>query len=176
MWAQVVDGQVVSVSLDSPLEGWSEVTPTARPMDTEAATWDSGVEVVDGLPVQTWTSRPWRDGELSDEYRAVLQVRDVRNEYAELIPGAIESFRIAKLKAGADYATVEAETSGKRPLDMGALQADLEAWTPSGVTADDLDALRDFMVQIVACRYWTWDAMYAGEVYGRALWGIAPAE
>ena len=79
--------------------------------------------------------------------------------------------------AGGDGTTVEAETSGKRPSpDMAALQATIEAWTPSGVTADDMVALRDFMVQIVACRYWTYAAMRGGEVYGRYLFGIAPAE
>ena len=64
MWAQVVDGQIASVSLDAPAgEDWMQVADVARPDDTDEHTWDPGVIVVDGMPVQAWTARPWTDAE-----------------------------------------------------------------------------------------------------------------
>ena len=162
MWAQIVSDAVVAVSLTEPLDGWAEVTPTTRPMDTLSNTWDSGVEVADGLPVQAWTSRAWRDGELTDEYAAILTVQDFHQEYAEQIPAAIESFRAAAEKC----------LDPANPTGMVALETDVAAWSPSGVTADDLTALHGFIARLVAFRTWQGNAFYGGEVYGRYLFGI----
>jgi len=45
--------------------GWHPVTLTPRPADTATDTYVEDVALVDGLPVQTWTPRPWTVDELA---------------------------------------------------------------------------------------------------------------
>jgi len=39
--------------------GWFELVEVPRPPDTDTTTHDYSLTVVDGLPTQTWTPRPW---------------------------------------------------------------------------------------------------------------------
>lgn len=45
--------------------GWLPVTETPRPDDTDTATHDYSVELVDGTPTETWTVREWTADELA---------------------------------------------------------------------------------------------------------------
>ena len=45
--------------------GWFPITTTQRPADTDTTTHDESVQLVAGLPVQTWTPRPWTADELA---------------------------------------------------------------------------------------------------------------
>lgn len=50
--------------------GWFPVATTQRPVDTDTTTHDESVALVDGLPVQTWTPRPWTADELAARAQA----------------------------------------------------------------------------------------------------------
>ena len=50
--------------------GWTPVVETPRPVDTETVKHDEKIELVDGLPVQTWTARPWSAAEVTERDRA----------------------------------------------------------------------------------------------------------
>lgn len=54
--------------------GWFEVTETPRPADTAEGTYTGSVEVVDGLPVRTWTFRAFTPEELAAQADAAAQV------------------------------------------------------------------------------------------------------
>lgn len=66
MFVKMTGGAVTEATTHTPREdGWAEARVTPRPDDTDTGTWVEGVEVVDGIPVQTWTARPWTDAELA---------------------------------------------------------------------------------------------------------------
>ncbi len=45
--------------------GWFPIALAPRPPDTDTDTYVEDVTLVDGLPVQTWTSRPWTAEQLA---------------------------------------------------------------------------------------------------------------
>jgi hypothetical protein len=45
--------------------GWFPIMLTPRPADDATTTHDESVKIVSGLPVQTWTPRPWTVDELA---------------------------------------------------------------------------------------------------------------
>ena len=45
--------------------GWVPVIETPQPKDTETVKHDEKVELVDGVPVQQWKSRPWNAAEVA---------------------------------------------------------------------------------------------------------------
>lgn len=51
--------------------GWHPVTRTPRPADTDEQTHDWSIELVDGLPVETWTPRAWTADELAERADAL---------------------------------------------------------------------------------------------------------
>lgn len=50
--------------------GWFPITETQRPSDDATTTHDESVTLVDGLPVQTWTPRPWTVDEVAARAQA----------------------------------------------------------------------------------------------------------
>ena len=46
--------------------GWVPVTETPRPDDTDTVKHDGAVVLVDGVPTQTWTARPWNTAEVAE--------------------------------------------------------------------------------------------------------------
>ena len=48
--------------------GWVEVVNTPKPADTTTDTYDQrSVELIDGIPTEVWTSRPWTAEELASQ-------------------------------------------------------------------------------------------------------------
>ena len=45
--------------------GWLEVVTTPRPPDTDTTTHDYALVLVDGVPTEVWTARPWTSDELA---------------------------------------------------------------------------------------------------------------
>ena len=45
--------------------GWFPIMLSPRPADTDTTTHDESVALVNGLPVQTWTPRPWTAEQLA---------------------------------------------------------------------------------------------------------------
>ena len=44
--------------------GWQTIVTTPRPADTETTTFDYSVELIGGVPTETWTERSWTQAEL----------------------------------------------------------------------------------------------------------------
>ena len=72
--------------------GWLPVVETPRPADTDTTTHDYSVELVAGLPVVTWTPRPWTPEEMVSraEQAARLALATVEGS-AAMAAGAGES-------------------------------------------------------------------------------------
>lgn len=111
MWALVTDGSIAAISLDLPAgDGWVEVAEAPRPDDTDEQTWDAGVALVGGMPVQAWTARPWTDAEWA---RLPTGVRDAfrwarrRAELRETVVGGLAALASARTAAEGDVDTAE---------------------------------------------------------------------
>ena len=50
--------------------GWYLITIVNRPPNTDTTTFDYSVELVDGLPTEVWTERPWTVEELSNQEKS----------------------------------------------------------------------------------------------------------
>lgn len=53
--------------------GYFYVVPTNKPADTDLETWEKTVELVDGAPMEVWTSRPWTEAELLSKQIDILR-------------------------------------------------------------------------------------------------------
>ena len=51
--------------------GWKPVVTTERPPDTAEVTYDYSIELIDGIPTEVWTERPWSEEELLVEEKEV---------------------------------------------------------------------------------------------------------
>ena len=149
MWAQVVDGQIASVSLDAPAgEDWMQVADVARPDDTDEHTWSPGVDVVDGMPTQTWTSRPWTAAEwarVPAERRDWLRWVRRRAELRETVVGGLAALASARTAAEGDVDT--AETLRTQALALAA-----ELLTLTGQVTDFSPAATYSQAQLVQVR------------------------
>jgi hypothetical protein len=56
--------------------GWEPVVTTERPADTDTTTHDYSVELVDGVPTEVWTPRPWTQAELDARNQALYGSTD----------------------------------------------------------------------------------------------------
>lgn len=45
--------------------GWFEIQEVDEPRESEAGTWEDSIKVVNGIPTQVWTLRPWSAEELT---------------------------------------------------------------------------------------------------------------
>lgn len=149
MWAQVDGDAIVSVSLDPPAgDGWLQVADVARPDDTDEHTWDAGVAVVDGMPVQAWTARPWTDAEwarVPAERREWLRWVRRRGELRETVVGGLAA--LASARAAAEGDVTNAETLRTQALAL----AD-ELITLTGQVTDFSPAATYSQAQLVQVR------------------------
>ena len=89
--------------------GWLPVVETPRPEDTETVKHDEAVVLVDGVPTQTWTARPWTQAELA------AQAKEKAREAARVEREATR----AKVKAIiADLASGEGPRPGRHRQDQ----------------------------------------------------------
>ena len=63
-WVMPPDGEWTDVQAATC--GYLPVQRTPRPDDTDTTTYEQGVQLVDGQPVEVWTSRQWTEQELED--------------------------------------------------------------------------------------------------------------
>lgn len=78
-WWDLRPGQV-----DPALAGWFQVVETTRPADTDTATSDPSIVLVDGTPTRVWTARPWTADELAARADLAARVTDVETRLAIL--------------------------------------------------------------------------------------------
>ena len=87
--------------------GWHPVTRTPRPDDTDEQTHDWSVELVDGLPVETWTPRAWTPQEESDRAEDAARLDSIEDRLvrieAHLWPAPPDPTSTAGVPTMADY-------------------------------------------------------------------------
>ena len=69
---------------DPAASGWLPVTDTARPADTATTTTDYSVALDNGLPVVTWTPRPWTAAELASRAEQNARLDDLATRVARI--------------------------------------------------------------------------------------------
>lgn len=92
--------------------GWFAVVYTDRPPNTDTTTWDSAIVLVDGVPTEQWTERPWTNEELaadeaqrnssqvvSESGQAVDQLVAVVNELNVIAENALVDPMVRELAA-----------------------------------------------------------------------------
>ena len=87
--------------------GWTPVTLTPRPEDTETVKHDESVVLVDGVPTQTWTARPWNAAEIADRDARLARAAD-REAARALVDGINASIDEAKAAKAAAQAVIDA--------------------------------------------------------------------
>ena len=55
--------------------GWTPVTLTPQPADTETVKHDEKLRLVDGVPTQQWKARPWNAAEVAERDRAITATK-----------------------------------------------------------------------------------------------------
>lgn len=95
MFVKMTGGQVTEATARSPRgDGWAEARETPRPDDTDAGTYVEGVEVVGGIPVQTWTLRPWTAAELAQMGDARLAELEATGRSSQLREAARQALTV----------------------------------------------------------------------------------
>jgi hypothetical protein len=87
--------------------GWTPVTLTPRPEDTDTTKHDEKVELVDGVPTQTWTARPWNTAEVAERDARLARAAD-REAARALVDGINASIDEAKAAKAAAQAVIDA--------------------------------------------------------------------
>lgn len=153
MWAQVDGGFLVAISVDPPVgDGWVEVVEVPRPDDTDERTWDAGVTVVGGLPVQTWTARPWTPPEWAQmpvERRDYLRWVRRSGELRETVVGGLAALASARQAAEGDMANATLLRTQALALadELIALTGQVSAFAPAATYSQaQLGQVRDAIV------------------------------
>ena len=87
--------------------GWVPVVETPRPDDTETVKHDEKIELVDGVPVQQWKSRPWNAAEVAERDARLARAVD-REAVRALVDGINASIDEAKAAKAAAQAVIDA--------------------------------------------------------------------
>ena len=87
--------------------GWTPVVETPRPEDAETVKHDEAVVLVDGVPTQTWTPRPWNTAEIADRDARLARAAD-REAARALVDGINASIDEAKAAKAAAQAVIDA--------------------------------------------------------------------
>ena len=87
--------------------GWTPVALTPRPEDTDTTKHDEKIELVDGLPVQQWTARPWNAAEVAERDDRLARAAD-RKAVRALVDGVNASIDEAKAAKVAAQAVIDA--------------------------------------------------------------------
>jgi len=81
--------------------GWLPVVSAERPPDTDETTSDYSLELVDGVPTEVWTERPWTPGELAQKDKAVVHTELVA-EQTDAVDDLIAAVGVLNALQGAD--------------------------------------------------------------------------
>ena len=87
--------------------GWTPVTLTPRPEDTETVKHDEKIELVDGVPTQQWKARPWNTDEVAERDARLARAAD-REAARALVDGINASIDEAKAAKAAAQAVIDA--------------------------------------------------------------------
>lgn len=171
MWAQVDGDAIVSASLDPPAgDDWLQVADVARPDDTDEHTWDAGVALVGGMPVQTWTARPWTDAEWAQmpmERRERLQRDRLRAELRDTVLAGLEALTAAREAAESDIPIAEDLIAQAQAMEaaLADLGASVAGYSPAATyQAAQLDQVKAVLAQVVATQSIIASAL--AELYG----------
>jgi hypothetical protein len=84
--------------------GWLPVVMTTRPADTETDTFDYSVQLVDGVPTEVWTQRPWTNAELDAQAAAANTQSMVaeQDESVDKLVAVVESLNLITDMTNAD--------------------------------------------------------------------------
>ena len=104
-WLDFTDPAVLSEWEER--HGWVAVVETPRPADTETVEHDETVVLVDGVPTQTWTARPWNVAEIADRGARLARAAD-REAVRALVDGINASIQEAKDAKAAAQAAIGA--------------------------------------------------------------------
>jgi hypothetical protein len=104
-WLDFTDPEVLSEW--EARHGWVPVTETPRPADTDTTKHDEAVELVDGVPTQTWTARPWNAAEVAERDDRLARAAD-RKAVRALVDGINASIDEAKAAKVAAQAVIDA--------------------------------------------------------------------
>lgn len=104
-WLDFSDAAVLSAWEER--HGWTPVTLTPRPEDTETIKHDEKVVLEDGVPTQTWTARPWNAAEIADRDARLARAAD-REAVRALVDGINASIDEAKAAKAAAQAVIDA--------------------------------------------------------------------
>ena len=120
--------------------GWLPIVTAERPPDTAADTFDYSVELVDGVPTEVWTQRPWRPEELASQ-ESQANVTQMTAESAEAVDKLV--LVVEALNAITDLTNAEINANPAaiikdlaRECKTIARQANREARMTSGRTED----------------------------------------
>jgi hypothetical protein len=84
--------------------GWLPVVVADRPPDTATDTSDYSLEVIDGVPTQVWTVRPWTPEELGQQ-EAVANTQQMvqeQNESVDKLVAVVEALNLLTAMTNAD--------------------------------------------------------------------------
>jgi hypothetical protein len=120
--------------------GWLPIVTTPRPLDTATDTFDYSVELVDGVPTETWTQRPMTQAEL-DAREAATNTTQMVSESDEAVDKLVLVVENLNLITDMTNAEINQNPAAiikdvARELKTVARQANREARMTSGRTED----------------------------------------
>ena len=107
------DDQWLDFSDPATLAAWEErhgytlVVETPQPQDTDTVKHDESVVLVDGVPTQKWTARPWNAAEVAERDARLARAAD-REAVRALVDGINASIDEAKAAKVAAQAVIDA--------------------------------------------------------------------
>ena len=104
-WLDFTDPTVLAAWKER--HGWTPVTLTPRPDDTETVKHDEKIELVDGVPTQQWKARPWNTAEVAERDDRLARAAD-RAAVRALVDGINASIDEAKAAKAAAQAVIDA--------------------------------------------------------------------
>ena len=130
--------------------GWVPVTETPRPDDTDTTKHDESVVLVDGVPTQTWTARPWNAAEVAERAAAANAVTLQADTAAYLtkLKEAIDALTVLLADDTTEGSIRQVMGPAGAAAGMGSLRA-LKAQTNTAVvTAASVKALIDLNITL----------------------------
>ena len=93
--------------------GWTLVVETPQPQDTDTVKHDESVVLVDGVPTQTWTARPWNAAETAER-----AAREARIADRAKVKAIITELQAEKVRADAVIAKANNTITGGDTKDV----------------------------------------------------------
>lgn len=118
--------------------GWIEVVETPRPADTDTGTYDSDVQLVEGIPTRVWVYRDWTEAEIISRMEA--EEARIKAESDQMAIEAVvqEQEQVYDAAAPVDWATLTDRVApGQRVIwNTNTYRNKSGAWLPTTVTPD----------------------------------------